>query len=615
MTKKMKMVSLVLAAMLVLGTGMALPVAAAAEPAVVNAGFEEVENGKAVGWSFTAGAETVVGDTDGAYSGNYVKLIGSDQSVTGTTVTGLTAGETYALSFAIKSQDQNIAMLGLEQRNAAKDESMSSVTSSNWPVTDGAWRKVSYTFTLVDGADAVRIILRTLTADYYPSTAEAGAFVCYDAVSLESLGDERVVNGSMEAVTGSVPDNWTVSDSEKVTADKNADAGTYSMKLTGADAGTVVRAYQAVNAPYANQNANFTGAAYRLSARICIPAELTGAFKILVYRDKLTATYPTGYIGGSTGMKTATGGFVTFSTVLGRGNGAFTKALVALELDGEGVVYVDNVSLIPLTEGLLFNGGFEEYKTDIAGGQSVGGDWTMLNTVGHSWEIVRDAEAAYEGEAYLKFTATDGTYPYARAAVSGLPTAAGVYRVDFMFKSDDEAVGPMCHGERGGSQVNCLLTDYTGTYGEWTRCTSWIQKPEGDNYLNIRFATDSNTVRYIDDVRVSLDETRLSFLDTKRTETADMEAAEKVTLRYVSETEVTDTPNLMVAAYKTVSGEKMLCGFGIAAAPTKKILTVGEKSWYTYTYTCDVPTAEVAEYLEAFAWDGVTPLTDKEVAR
>ncbi len=611
-----KMTAVILTLLLLAGITAALPVTAATALAVWNGDFEEVnEEGKAAYWSFTPDAITVTDDAEGAYSGNYVKLTGPDQHVTSTTITGLTAGKTYVMSFAMKSQNQNIAMLGVEQRNEAEDKGITSATPSSWPVTGGTWRKLSYTFVLAEGADSVRIALRTLTSAYFE--AEETEFVCYDAVSLESLGDERVVNGDMESVTEGAIDNWTVSSGTHITPDKNADVGEYSMKLTGAGAGTVVRAYQAVSAPYANQNANGTGAAYRLSARISIPAELTGAFKILVYRDALTATYPTGYIGGSTGMKTATDGFVTFSTVLGRGNGAFSKALVALELDGEGVVYIDNVSLIPLTEGLLFNGGFEEYKTDITGGRSVGGDWAMDASGTHAWEIVRDAKTAYEGEAYLKFTATAANkWPFANATVSGLPTEAGVYRVDFMYKSENGTTAPLCHSQRSGSQVNCLATDFTGTYSDWTRCTSYVQKPEGDNYLIIRFVTDNVTIRYIDDIRVSLDETRMAFQDSDRAETMKRAEVENGVLRVVSETELAEVPNFMVGAYKTVEGKKVLCGVKVAAAPASKVLTVGEKSWYTYTYTCDIPAAEGAEYMEAFAFTGgLLPVTNKEKAQ
>ncbi len=610
-----KMMATVTAVLLLISVAMALPAVAADVPAILNGGFEELsEGGNAVSWSFTAGAETVTEDTEGAYSGNYVKLTGPDQHVTGTTVTGLTAGETYVLSFAIKSQDQNIAMLGLEQRNAAEDKNVSSMTSSSWPVTHGAWRKVSYTFTLTEGADSVRIDLRTLTSAYFE--AEEMEFVCYDTVSLDVRKD-LVLNGSMEAVTDNSPDNWTPSSSANVVPDSSiASEGKYSLRLTGAGNETLVRAHQAdVAATYTSGECPI-GYKYRITADINIPEELEGAgFRIIVYRNGVGTTGQATQIGSSSvagGITQATGGWRKVIAYFGNKTTAITTVQVALELTGTGTVYVDNISIEPIL-GELQNGDFEAFGHN-------GTNWTAgicgSADAGLTCEIDTTANVAYAGTGCLKFaknTAAGSIY----MTIEGLPQEAGIYRVDYMYKHEGYASPTLNNmtDENAWTQLNAVDSDIEAK-NNWSRCTTYIPKQAGFTYIKLRLYTGNTLSGYVDNMTVSLDTNRTVFVsETDRSYTANMADAGKAEFRFVSETESADLPDLMVAAYKTISGAKVLCCLTVAPAPKAKTLTVGEKNWYTYTYICDLPEAEGAEYVEAFAWNGVIPLTDKEAAR
>ncbi len=642
--KKQKMLVKVLAVLLVMSMVMAVPAAAADTPAIVNGGFEELnEDGKATGWSFTAGAETVTGDTAGAYSGNYVKLTGPDQHVIGTVVSGLTAGKTYVLSFALKSQDQNVAMLSLEYVNSSEENAkVDGENNSSLPVTNGSWRKVTHTFTLAEGADALRISLRTLGSAYFP--VDTSAYVCYDDVALEERGQELVMNGDMETTTNGVLDYWNLSDSAKITADvENADGGRQTMKLTGTEGKKETAIGLVSDAKTVKE-----GSEYILSARVNIPENLvetpnanevdeTTGFRIYA-RWKNDDTKVFSVFGGRVSNNTAAGyrtaktdGYITYSQVVGNRHhysGSDVGFEIVIELNGAGTVYVDNVSVRPTGEE-IYDGGFED---------AYGGDVYYLSGAWYRTDadaFKRDTTMKYSGKASLCATPSTAVKEMLYL-LTGLDAAAAIYRLDYMYYATETSANLKISNSNLNNYREYAFDFGDGStamqYEKWTRARKYVYKPAGETTLKIRFYMDANesgTSIYIDDVSLQKDESTLEC--TRTTDTAagvptTMENATHVRYHYVTSESVENEnlPKLIIAKYTKENGFSRLSGIEIKETVKELWVNDGANYWpeatyprfwhgYDYTYTFPAERDEATTY-KAFVWDSFSGLTPLEKA-
>lgn len=639
-----KLLAVILSACLLAGIAV-LP--AAAEGAFENPGFESVaasgEKLIADGWNFTAAAEAVTGDS-AAPSGNYVKLSGPDQTVSPKTfLYGLEPGATYAVSFYLNTSDGG-ALFELVQykddggTNIRLDSSSQFVSPG---ATGGQWIKFSKSIIIDADADCITINLRTTPSAITPDFAGT---VCYDEISVKAMGDEKVTNGGAEdvSISGEVitPAGWAMKNnttsSEFYAATAAANEGYYGMVITNSNAaratavkavgGSSITHVKDTTATIADTKLSYK---YVISAWINIPADLGGeGLRIAVYRDggNATTTYPAVVLGGGSagaqangtcvtgGFKTATGGWVhVYKEFTTPSDTDYPASCVAIELAGTGTAYVDNVSIIP-TSGRLLNGDFEDTLT----ATTPCGAWVFSSAT----EAKIENTGGYSGNKCISITAfTANKWPNAIGTISNLPAAAAVYKVSFMYKASNGTSLPMFHSDNL-SQVNAVETDFiAGT--DWQKCYVYLKKPEGQRYLRLRVIGDNSCVRYYDDIRVEIDKTSLTFIDSIRNTTGTMKTGDNTAwFRYVNNSPAENLPVLIICKYETAGEVKKLAGVQLITAPTQTATqTVSDTDTryiYTYKATAVKEAGDGVTGIEAYAWNdisGVTPITVKAAVK
>ncbi|MDD6308289.1 MAG: hypothetical protein PUB07_02900 [Clostridia bacterium] len=443
---------------------------------------------------------------------------------------------------------------------------------------------------------------------------------------------EKVANGGFETFVDSQLDAWTLKNAttnQEFYASKDAaHTGDYGVVITNsrAEGSTVVKAVSSsMTAGHTKDDSTLNlkyNFKFLVSAWINIPQAIVGkGLSIAVYRDggSATTTYPPVVLGGGSagnqgdgscvtdGYTAATNGWKHVYRVFTQGGTtSFANMCVSIELGGTGSVYVDDISITPVT-GELLNGDFEDTLSDTA----FCGGWTWPTSSTYPVANI-ETEGAYSGDKCFSISSSAAKkYPYLLGTISNLKAAAQVYKVSFMYKTDGDS-RPMVHAD-DGSQVNAVETNYTdGT--DWRACYAYLNKPEGQTFLRIRFVGDNTSVRYYDDVKVEEDITSLTFIDSQNRVTTEIKEGENTAwLRYVTDTEPVSKPILVVCSYSRTNGVKTLVNVTILSEPIASEQTVDEATRYINTYKLPIQRDETVSQIKAFAWDqlsGLVPVTE-----